>query len=45
MIIAAVTFRLQAPWVHSLKEKRMVVKILVTQLQDHCDLCGSYCAA
>ena len=34
MIIAAVTFRLQAPWVHSLKEKRMVVKSLVTQLQN-----------
>ena len=34
MIIAAVTFRLQAPWVHSLKEKRMVAKSLVTQLQN-----------
>ena len=34
MIIAAVTFRLHAPWVHSLKEKRMVVKSLVTQLQN-----------
>ena len=33
MIIAAITFRLHAPWVHSLKEKRMVVKSLVTQLQ------------
>ena len=28
------TFRLHAPWVHSLKEKRMVVKSLVTQLQN-----------
>ena len=28
------TFRLRAPWVHSLKEKRMVVKSLVTQLQN-----------
>ena len=34
MIIVAVTFRLHAPWVHSLKEKRMVVKSLVTQLQN-----------
>ena len=28
------TFRLHAPWVHSLKEKRMVVKSLITQLQN-----------
>ena len=34
MIIAAMTFRLQAPWVHSLKEKRMVVKSLIAQLQN-----------
>ena len=34
MIIAAMTFRLHAPWVHSLKEKRMVVKRLITQLQN-----------
>ena len=34
MIIAAITFRLHAPLVHSLKEKRMVVKSLVTQLQN-----------
>ena len=34
MIIAAMTFRLHAPWVHSLKEKRMVVKSLVAQLQN-----------
>ena len=34
MIIAAITFRLHAPWVHSLKEKRRVVKSLVTQLQN-----------
>ena len=34
MIIAAVTFRLYAPWVHSLKEKRMVVKSLVEQLRN-----------
>ena len=28
------TFRLHAPWVHSLKEKRMIVKSLVAQLQN-----------
>ena len=34
MKIAAMTFRLYAPWVHSLKEKRMIVKSLVSQLQN-----------
>jgi len=34
MMIAAMTFRLRAPWVHSLKEKRMIVKSLVAQLQN-----------
>ena len=34
MIIAAMTFRLHAPWVHSLKEKRMIVKSLIAQLQN-----------
>ena len=34
MNIAAVTFRLHAPWVHSLKEKRMVAKSLITRLQN-----------
>ena len=34
MNIAAMTFRLRAPWVHSLKEKRMIVKSLITQLQN-----------
>ena len=34
MIIAAMTFRLHAPWVHSLKEKRMIVKSLTAQLQN-----------
>ena len=34
MRIAAMTFRLHAPWVHSLKEKRMVVKSLIAQLQN-----------
>jgi len=33
MQIAAMTFRLHAPWVHSLKEKRMVVKSLVAKTQ------------
>ncbi len=33
MNIAAMTFRLRAPWVHSLKEKRMIVKSLTAQLQ------------
>ena len=28
------TFRLKAPWVHSLKEKRMIVKSLVAKLQN-----------
>ncbi len=35
MFIAAMTFRLYAPWVHSLKEKRMIVKSLVSRLQNH----------
>ena len=34
MKIAAMTFRLQAPWVHSLKEKRMIVKSIVAKLQN-----------
>ncbi len=34
MKITAVTFRLHAPWVHSLKEKRMIVKSLLTKLQN-----------
>ena len=34
MVIAAMTFRLHAPWAHSLKEKRMIVKSLVAQLQN-----------
>lgn len=33
-MIAAMTFRLHAPWVHSLKEKRMIVKSLVARLQN-----------
>ena len=34
MKIAALTFRLHAPWVHSLKEKRMIVKSLIAKLQN-----------
>ena len=34
MKIAAMTFRLHAPWVNSLKEKRMIVKSLVAKLQN-----------
>ena len=34
MNIAAMTFRLRAPWVHSLKEKRMIIKSLVAKLQN-----------
>ena len=34
MNIAAITFRLHAPWVTSLKEKRMIVKSLTAQLQN-----------
>ena len=34
MIIAAMTFRLHAPWVHSLKEKRMIVQSLIVKLQN-----------
>ncbi len=34
MNIAVITFRLHAPWVHSLKEKRMIVKSIVAKLQN-----------
>ena len=34
MKIAAMTFQLRAPWVHSLKEKRMIVKSLLAKLQN-----------
>ena len=33
MNIAAMTFRLRASWVYSLKEKRMIIKSLITKLQ------------
>ena len=34
MKIAVITFRLRASWVHSLKEKRMIVKSLIAKLQN-----------
>ena len=34
MRIAAMTFRLLAPWSHSLKAKRMVVRSLIAKLQN-----------
>ena len=34
MKIAVITFRLHAPWVHSLKEKRMIVKSIIAKLQN-----------
>ena len=35
MKILVMTFRLHAPWVCSLKEKRMIIKSLVAKLQNH----------
>ena len=34
MEIAVLTFRLRAPWVHSLKEKRMIVKSIIAKVQN-----------
>ena len=34
MKIATMSFTLRAPWVHSLKEKRMIVKSLIAKLQN-----------
>ena len=34
MKIAVMRIRLRAPWVHSLKEKRMIVKSLIGRLQN-----------
>ena len=34
MNIAVMDFRLRASWVHSLKEKRMIVKSLIAKLQN-----------
>ena len=34
MRIAVMSFRLHAPWVHSLKEKSMIVKSIIARLQN-----------
>ena len=34
LMVAIMQFRLRASWVHSLKEKRMIVKSLVAKLQN-----------
>lgn len=34
MKIAVMSFRLYVPWVHSLKEKRMIVKRMIARLQN-----------
>ena len=34
MRVATIIFRLRAPWVHSLKEKRMIVKSLDAKLRN-----------
>ena len=41
MIIACMTFTLRAPWVHSLKEKRMIVKSLVSRLHNRFNVSAS----
>ena len=34
MRVATIIFKLHAPWVHSLKEKRMIAKSLIAKLQN-----------
>ena len=41
MIIACMTFTLRAPWVHSLKEKRMIVKSLASRLHNRFNVSAS----
>ena len=41
MEIACMTFTLRAPWVHSLKEKRMIVKSLVSRLHNRFNVSAS----
>ena len=41
MRIATIVFRLRAPWVHSLKEKRMIVKSLVAKLRNRYNVSAS----
>lgn len=35
MVVGAVQIKLYAPWVHSLKEKRMIVKSMIAKLRNH----------
>ena len=44
MRIAVMTFRLHAPWVHSLKEKRMVTVQTPCLLQDDLSVSGKSCS-
>ena len=41
MRIATIIFRLRAPWVHSLKGKRMIVKSLVAKLRNRYNVSAS----
>ena len=41
MRIATIIFRLRAPWVHSLKEKRMIVKSLIAKLRNRFNVSAS----
>ena len=41
MKIACITITLRAPWVHSLKEKRMIVKSLVSRLHNRFNVSAS----
>ena len=41
MRIATIIFRLRAPWVHSLKEKRMIVKSLVAKIRNRYNVSAS----
>ena len=41
MRIATIIFRLRAPWVHSLKEKRMIIKSLVAKLLNRYNVSAS----
>ena len=41
MRIATIVFRLRAPWVHSLKEKRMIVKSLIAKLRNRFNVSAS----
>lgn len=45
MAIAAMTFTLRAPWVHSLKEKRMIVKSVTAKAQNRFHVSASEIAS